>query len=232
MAPLTTTNYALLGLLAIRPWQAYELVGQSQRVLGFLWPRAESKVYESVKRLTALGLASAERQRTGRRPRTVYSITPAGRHALREWLREPGTGPALEFTAAIKLFYADQGDKQDALATLAAVTEWAQRMQAFGAALGQEFLDTDGGPFPERLHINTLINEFLLRHTAMVAEWAAWAGEQIHDWNGTGPQPHRHRADLDSYRRGAAHLTRDGSPAPAPPSPARRGAGKKQSSGS
>jgi hypothetical protein len=56
MAP-TTTHYALLGLLAIRPWPAYELVGQSQRVLGFLWPWAESKVYESVKRLTALGLA-------------------------------------------------------------------------------------------------------------------------------------------------------------------------------
>lgn len=222
MVSLTTTNYALLGLLAIRPWPAYELVGQSQRVLGFLWPRAESKVYESVKRLTVLGLAAAEQQRTGRRARTIYSITPAGRHALREWLRQPGTGPALEFTAAIKLFYADHGDKQDALATLAAVTDWAQRMQAIGAALGQEFLDTDGGPFPGRLHTNTLINEFLLRHTAMVEDWAAWATAQVSDWNGTGPQPHRHDADLDSYRKGAALRTAPGSPAPQPPSQTRR----------
>ncbi len=222
MASPTTTHYALLGLLAIRPWPAYELVGQSQRVLGFLWPRAESKVYESVKRLTVLGLASAERQRTGRRPRTVYSITPAGRQALREWLRQPGTGPALEFTAAIKLFYADHGDTQDALATLAAVTEWAQRVQATGAAIGREFVDTDGGPFPERLHINTLIYEFLLRHAVMVSDWAAWATEQVRDWDGTGPQPHRHDADLDNYRRGAAIRTTAGSPAPTPPSQARR----------
>ena len=222
MASPTTTHYALLGLLALRPWQAYELVGQSQRGLGFLWPRAESKVYESVKRLTVLGLASAERQRYGRRSRTVYSITPAGRRALRDWLRQPGTGPALEFTAAIKLFYADQGDTHDALATLAAVTEWAQRMQAIAAAIGQEFLDTDGGPFPERLHINALIYEFLLRHVAMVSDWAAWAAEQVRDWNRTGPQPHRRDADLDSYRRGAAIPATAGPPAPTPPSQARR----------
>jgi len=111
MASPATTHYALLRLLAIRPWPAYELVGQSQRGLGFLWPRAESKVYESVKRLTVPGLASAERQRYGRRSRTVYSITPAGRRALRDWLRQPGAGPALEFTAAIKLSCADKATR-------------------------------------------------------------------------------------------------------------------------
>jgi PadR family transcriptional regulator AphA len=157
----------------------------------------------AAERLTVLGLASAERQRTGRRVRTVYSITPAGRRAPREWLREPGTGPVLEFTAAIKLFYADQGSKQDALATLAAVTDWAERMRAVGAAIGREYLDTDGGPFPGRLHINTLINEFLLRHSDMISDWADWAAAQVRDWNGTGPQPHRHHADLESYGRGA-----------------------------
>jgi len=34
-----------------------------------------------------------------------------------------GHRAGLEFTAAIKLFYADQGGTHDALATLAAVTE-------------------------------------------------------------------------------------------------------------
>ena len=94
MASPAATRYAPAGLLALRPWPACALAGQSQRGPGFLWPRAESKVYEPVKRLTVLGLASAERQRYGRRSRTVYSITPAGRRALRDWLRQPGTGPA------------------------------------------------------------------------------------------------------------------------------------------
>ena len=165
-------------------------------------PGPESREAKPVKRLTVLGLASAERQRYGRRSRTVYSITPAGRRALRDRLRQPGTGPALEFTAAIKLSCADQGGTHDALATSAAVTGRAQRMQAIAAAIGQEFLDTGGGPFPDRLHINALIYEFPLRHVAMVSDWAAWAAGQVRDWNGTGP--HRRGADLDSYRRGAA----------------------------
>ena len=108
--PTTTTHYALLGLLCVRPsWSAYELVQQSQRVLGLLWPRAESKVYASAKRLVELGLARSHTERLGRRPRTLYSITPAGRSAMRAWLAEAGGGPSLEFEAALKLFFADQG---------------------------------------------------------------------------------------------------------------------------
>ena len=194
IASPAATRYALAGLLAIRPWPACELVGQSQRGPGFLWPRAESKVYEPVKRLTVPGLASAERQRHGRRSRTA--------------------GP--EFTAAIKASCADQGGTHDALATLAAVTERAQRMQA----IGQELLNTGAGPFPERLHINALIYEFLLRHVAMVSDWAAWAAGQVRDWNRAGP--HRRDADLDSYRRGAAIPVTAGPAAPTPPRQASR----------
>jgi len=79
-------------------------------------------------------------------------------------------------------------------------------------AIGQELLGTGGGPFPERLHINALIYEFVLRHVAMVPDWAAG---QVRDWNRTGP--HRRDADLDSYRRGAAIPVTAGPPAPTPP---------------
>jgi PadR family transcriptional regulator, regulatory protein AphA len=40
----------------------------------------------SPQRLVALGLAMAETQSVGRRPRTVCTITAAGRAALTEWL--------------------------------------------------------------------------------------------------------------------------------------------------
>jgi DNA-binding PadR family transcriptional regulator len=201
---ITTTNYALLGLLAVRrSWSAYELVGQSRRWLRMLWPRAESKIYESAKRLVELDLATAEHVMTGRRRTTVYSITPAGRRALQAWLRQPGAGPALEFEGAIKLLFADQAGQDDALRTIDAIQGWAAGLKAAGAAIGREFLASDGGPFPERLHVNTLINELLLRHSEMVSDWATWARQQVENWDGTGPQPHRHQLDLDTYRRGA-----------------------------
>ena len=53
---LTTTSYAILGLLAIRPWSTYELARQMQRDLRFVWPRAESNLYAEPKKLIAHGL--------------------------------------------------------------------------------------------------------------------------------------------------------------------------------
>ena len=83
MKELTTTSYALLGLLALKPWTTYELAQQMDRSLRNFWPRAQSKLYEEPKNLVEHGLAASEKQQVGRRPRTVYSITPGGRDALR-----------------------------------------------------------------------------------------------------------------------------------------------------
>ena len=124
-ASLTTTSYAILGLLAVKPWTTYELAQQMRRALGQFWPRAESKLYEEPKKLVAHGLARATKQTTGKRPRTVYSITAKGRRAMAEWVPQPGAGPVLEFEALVKLFYAEHGTKQDILATLDRVRAWS-----------------------------------------------------------------------------------------------------------
>ena len=44
--PLSTTTYAILGLLAVQPWSTYELTRQMDRSLGRMWPRAQRKLYE------------------------------------------------------------------------------------------------------------------------------------------------------------------------------------------
>jgi hypothetical protein len=131
----------------------------------------------------------------------MYSITPQGLRALRGWLERPGTGPALEFEGALKLFFADQGTKRDALATVDVIEQWAAEMRTTGGAIARETDSTDGGPFPERLHVNALITELIWRHTEMIEDWVGWARAQIEDWDGTGAQPHRHELDMAPYRR-------------------------------
>ena len=84
---LTPTSYAILGLLAIRPWTTYELAKQMDRTLNRFWPRARSKLYEEPKKLVAQGLAEADT----RRPRSAAADgrTPSprrGRQALAAWL--------------------------------------------------------------------------------------------------------------------------------------------------
>ena len=64
---LTTTSYAILGLLAIQPWPTYELAKQMRRSLHYVWPRAESNLYAEAKRLVEGGLAQARSEPVGRR---------------------------------------------------------------------------------------------------------------------------------------------------------------------
>lgn len=178
---LTSTTYAVLGLLAIRPWTSYELTQQMGRSLDHMWPRAASKLYEEPKKLAARGYARASEEAVGRRRRTVYAITPKGRRALAAWLREPGAGPVLEWEQLVKVFFAEHGTKADALANIAAAGEWARARAEESAAIGQQYLE-GAGPFPERRAQQQLSARFLNDLYALVADWSAWATGVVERW--------------------------------------------------
>jgi DNA-binding PadR family transcriptional regulator len=178
---LSTTSYALLGLLAIQPWTTYELAQHMGRSVGRLWPRAVSKLYEEPKKLVHHGLATATAERVGRRPRTVYTITPKGRRALRAWLAKPGKGPSLEFEALLKVFFAENGTKQDTLAALASISAWARADRAEHIDVARVYAAGDG-PFPQRAAMLALTGKFLVDFNEMVARWAAWAMSVVERW--------------------------------------------------
>jgi PadR family transcriptional regulator, regulatory protein AphA len=178
---MTTTTYAVLGLLAIKPWTTYELIQQVERTLRRVWPRAQSKLYEEPKKLVALGYAAAEEERVGNRPRTRYTITPAGRKALATWLAEPGAGPVLEFEQLLKIHLADAGTTDDIRANLAATLAWVHEQNEENLAAARSYLAGEGA-FPERAAINILMGRFLTDFYAMVDNWARWATETVRDW--------------------------------------------------
>jgi DNA-binding PadR family transcriptional regulator len=178
---LTTTSYAILGLLALKPWTTYELAQQMDRALGFFWPRTRSKLYEEPKKLVALGLARASSEKVGQRPRTVYTITPRGRRALAGWVPQNGEGPVLEFEQLVRVFYAEHGSKDDLLATLESVRGWSEDRSLASAGIARGYLDGEG-PFPERLPWLLLVGQFLGDFNAMVNQWAHWAARVVEAW--------------------------------------------------
>lgn len=178
---LTTTSYAILGLLAVKPWTTYELAQQMRRALGQFWPRAESKLYEEPKKLVAHGLARARKDATGNRPRTVYSITAKGRRAMAAWVPQPAAGPVLEFEALIKIFYAEHGTKQDILATLDRVRVWSDEQYRDSIGIARAYLDGEGA-FPERLPWLVLCGQFLEEFDLMVERWTEWALSVVEAW--------------------------------------------------
>ena len=79
-------SYAVLGLLALREWSAYDLARQAERSLRFAWPKSERHLYTEPKKLVTLGYARLREESAGpSRTRHVYSITGQGRRALEEW---------------------------------------------------------------------------------------------------------------------------------------------------
>ncbi|MET0909752.1 MAG: PadR family transcriptional regulator [Ilumatobacteraceae bacterium] len=179
---LTTTSYALLGLLNVKPWTTYELAKQVQRSLGWFWPRTERKLYDEPTRLVAAGLVTAAEQHTGKRARTVYAINATGRKALRRWLGEPAAAPSLEFEAMVKVFFADGATLAELRATIDHVAAGATERRA---ELNAMIAASRSGPyeFAGRLPINALALRFQLDHEALQIRWAEWARAQIDGWN-------------------------------------------------
>jgi PadR family transcriptional regulator, regulatory protein AphA len=178
---LTSTSYAILGLLAVRPWTTHELVRQVDRSLRRLWPRTQSKLYEEPKKLVARGYARAEDDSVGRRRRTRYTITPKGRRALAAWVREPGAGPVLEFEQLLKISFADSGTTDDIRTNLTATLEWVRRENEENLATARAYRAGEG-LFPERAALNQLGGRFLTELYLTVARWAEWALEMVDDW--------------------------------------------------
>lgn len=198
-ADATTTHYALLAVLSLQPWTAYELVGQMGRSVAAVWPRAQSNLYADLKGLATRGWATATTSSVGRRPRTTYRITRGGRAALRRWLRSPGAPPTFESEALLKLAFAPAATKADALAQVDVLAGYAAQRVAIGRRLGQEYVD-GSGPLPERLHVNAVMWRFLWDLHRAIDQWAAWAREEIEAWPDTADSPEQRARGLATIR--------------------------------
>jgi len=183
---LTTTSYAVLAQLAVHPWSTYELARQRVRYFRYVWPRAESAIYREVKRLAAMGLVAARREYVGKRPRTVYSITEAGRQTLREWLATPVSPFAMDFEAMLRLFIAPLGTKEQLVATLEQVRDDAQEMLRFGGAVKQEFLDGRAA-LQDQVYIRAHAVDFFISLLNTVDGWAERTLDEIQGWKDLSP---------------------------------------------
>ena len=192
----TATSYAMLGLLAIRPWSSYELAKLMGRSIHRVLPRAESNVYAEAKRLVADGLATAESTMVGRRRRTMYAISPAGRAALERWLTEPAKPTTLESEALLKILFGTSLPTDQLLEHVRAFEADVDRSRGPWFDIATEYLE-DRAPFPDRIHVNALFWVFQARYAEVQVEWARWAAAWIATWpSPAGPGPEAVKAIL------------------------------------
>lgn len=168
---LTTTSYAILGQLALRPWSTYELAQEMRRNVHYFWPRAESRIYAEVKRLADRGLAEAERTFVGRRPRTTYAITNTGRDALAAWLATQSKPYAFECEPLLRIFFGQFGDVSDLSAALDQARAQAAELLCTGDGIAREYA-AGQAPFQDQIEVRAFVFDFLYSFARMVHDWA------------------------------------------------------------
>jgi PadR family transcriptional regulator AphA len=101
------TAYVILGILAIHDDQSgYEIRKTIQQSVGFFWGESYGQIYPTLKRLAADGLIVPSKSTSQTRPkRQEYSITPAGRSALQQWLAVPYREDPPRDEFLLKLFF-------------------------------------------------------------------------------------------------------------------------------
>jgi DNA-binding PadR family transcriptional regulator len=186
MAPrMTTSSYAVLGLLSLRPWSAYELARQAERSLRFAWPKSERHLYTEPKKLVALGHATVREEPAGpSRTRKIYDITDRGRDALARWASSPPATPAFEAETMVRLLFAEHGSIDDLTGALAKLKTDTQELHTWSLSIldGYERGDV---PFPECLHVAVLLATFQIELFTLIERWTDYAVTQVDQWTST-----------------------------------------------
>src|SRR3954447_12212520 len=117
------TTWVALGLLALGPRSGYEIKQVADRSTRYFWAASYGQIYPELKRLEELGLAAGESAPTGARKRRVYTITPDGEDALRDWLHGREVRMEMRDESLLRLFFADTLPHDGALGLLRARAE-------------------------------------------------------------------------------------------------------------
>jgi PadR family transcriptional regulator, regulatory protein AphA len=180
---LTTTSFAILGLLALRPSSTYELAGQMRRNLRYLWPRAESRIYAEAKALVDSGMATVERTFVGKRPRSTYRLTSRGRAALKTWLASPPKGGlGLDFEGLLRVFFGSLAEPGDVLAAVEQARTDADELLDVAYTVGREYVEGQA-PFQPHVHVRAFVFDFLFSYAHLVRDWSERVATDLRAWD-------------------------------------------------
>ena len=164
----TAITPVILGLLAVRPLAGYDIKAIVDRSTRFFWAASYGQIYPELRRLEAEGLVRGEDAPNGGRQRRVYSLTPAGRQALVEWLLGTTVTIELRDESLLRLFFADALPKEQALMLLEGRKigheQYLETLRAIDARPGQD----------------TPFVDLVLRWGIEFNEWGAqWCQQQL-----------------------------------------------------
>lgn len=187
MLTLKPVSYSVLGQLAFRPWSAYELIKEMKRNFHYFYPRAESGLYEELKKLEEAGLTTSKVKTKGKKERKVYTITRSGKKALKEWLTTEPESYWLEFDGLLRVFLSRFGNKEMLRNTLTKVKTDTDILLALAEKVGNEYL-SEIAPAQSEIAQRAIIFDFLLHYGMMYKEWLIRTDKYLKETENISPK--------------------------------------------
>ncbi|MBV9389260.1 MAG: PadR family transcriptional regulator [Chroococcidiopsidaceae cyanobacterium CP_BM_ER_R8_30] len=179
---MTTLGYALLGLLAREPFSGYELAQKMKAPIGCFWHAKHSQIYPELAKLKAQGLVNHELVEQQEHPdKKVYTITPAGRDALRQWVTAPMEVPHVRDELVLRAYSLWLADPQAAILLFRTHEQRHVEQLRRYEALQQKLMEEAGAKqqvdSPDFSSYVTLA--LGIGYERLYSEWCRWVAEQF-----------------------------------------------------
>ena len=109
MSSRSTTPFALLGMLSIRPMSGYDIKKLIENSISYFWTESYGQIYPILKKLVTEKLVTrTTKKQSGKPDRHVYALTSAGRRVLRDWLARSPAPKVDRNELLLKLFFGEE----------------------------------------------------------------------------------------------------------------------------
>jgi PadR family transcriptional regulator AphA len=149
---LSTSEYAILGLLSFGEKSGYELFRFAEQSVGFIWAPAKSQIYKVLPRLAAMGLVSTRVVEQTKRPdKQLYRLTGLGRRVLRQWLAGVEVDGDPDVYYRLKIFFGREAPTGVLATQVAAYRELTAKRLAQYEELDRRLPRNERNAYPLRL---------------------------------------------------------------------------------
>lgn len=173
---LTPFSYAVLVLVGEAGAGAHDLVRMMRDGEHVVWSSSPSQWYAEPKRLAELGLLQAEKTPGRTHERTHYTLTDAGRDAVRAWLAQPSAFTRIQCEPIVRALGAEYAEPATVASSLEALREpLAQAYAALERAEGRV------GAHPHRARMLRINYRFMRRVVDAHVAWLDEAEAELRD---------------------------------------------------
>lgn len=183
---MSTLGFALLSLLTRGPATGYQLTRRMRAPIGHFWVAQHSQIYPELARLAEAGHVQVrEEAGPGPRAKKTYTLTPAGRQALAEWLPQPPVAqPRSEVTLkAYAVNAADPGRMAQTYQRIA--DEAAAAMEGWERELAELRAEGCDDVTHPRFG-NVAVLRMGIESQRVLRDWAGWLAGRLREAPGSG----------------------------------------------